>query len=84
LFVVREKRHFWNSAPSKTLLYLIIGDMLLGVLLTYFGWLNFKAIPLADTLIVISYTAALSFVVNDLLKFLLLKKWHMDTEKRTT
>jgi H+-transporting ATPase len=78
LFVVREKRHFWNSWPSKTLLFLIIGDMILGVILVTFGWLSFTALPLMDTLIVISYTAVISFAINDLLKFVLLKRWQMD------
>ncbi|MBB6131117.1 plasma-membrane proton-efflux P-type ATPase [Mucilaginibacter lappiensis] len=78
LFVVREKRHFWNSWPSKTLLYLIIGDMILGVILVTFGWLSFTAIPLTETLIVIAYTGFISFTINDLLKFILLRKWQMD------
>ena len=78
LFVVREKRHFWNSWPSKTLLFLIIGDMILGVILVTFGWLSFTALPLMDTLIVIGYTAVISFTINDLLKFVLLKRWQMD------
>jgi magnesium-transporting ATPase (P-type) len=78
LFIVREKRHFWNSWPSKTLLFLIIGDMILGVFLTYFGLLNFKAIPIFDTLIVIGYVAIISFTINDLAKYVLLKKWKMD------
>ena len=78
LFVVREKRHFWSSWPSKTLLYLIIGDMILGVFLASFGLLTFKSIPLKDTLIVISYTAIISFAFNDWIKYILLKKWQMD------
>jgi len=78
LFVVREKRHFWSSWPSKTLLYLIIGDMILGVFLASFGLLTFKSIPLKDTLIVISYVAFISFTFNDWIKYVLLKKWKMD------
>jgi len=77
LFVVREKRHFWSSWPSKMLLYLIIGDMILGVILTTFGIL-FKAISIKDTLIVIGYACLISFTLNDFLKFVLLKKWQMD------
>jgi len=78
LFVVREKRHFWNSWPSKTLLFLLIGDMILGVFLATFGLLTFKAIPLNDTLIVIGYTALISFAINDLIKYVLLRLWRMD------
>ena len=79
LFVVREKRHFWNSWPSKTLLFLIIGDMILGVFLVTFGLLSFSSIPLKDTLMVIGYTAVSSFTLNDLVKYTLLRVWHMDS-----
>ena len=76
IFVVREKNHFWHSAPSKTLLLLLITDMILGVILSTFGLLGFKAIPLSQTLIVIAYTLFFSFIINDFIKFVLLKKWH--------
>jgi H+-transporting ATPase len=76
IFVVREKKHFWNSAPSKTLLLLLIGDMILGVILSTFGLLGFKAIPLTQTLIIFGYTLIFSFAINDFIKFVLLKKWH--------
>jgi H+-transporting ATPase len=75
IFVVREKKHFWNSAPSKTLLCLIIADMILGMILSTFGLLGFKAIPLRETIAVIAYTAVFSFLVNDAIKFILFKKW---------
>lgn len=75
IFVVREKRHFWDSLPSKTLLFLIIADMILGVMLSTLGLLGFKAIPLTETLIVVLYTAFCSFIINDLIKFILFKTW---------
>jgi H+-transporting ATPase len=74
IFVVREKNHFWNSAPSKTLLLLLITDMILGVVLSTFGLLGFKAIPLIQTIVVFIYTSFFSFVINDFVKFILLKK----------
>jgi len=76
IFVVREKKHFWNSAPSKTLLLLLIADMVLGVILSTFGLLGFKAIPLTQTFIIIGYTLIFSFLINDFLKVVLFKKWH--------
>ncbi len=75
IFVVREKKHFWHSAPGKTLLFLIIADMILGIILSTFGLLGFKAIPFTETIVVISYTAVFSFIINDLIKFFLFKKW---------
>lgn len=75
IFVVREKKHFWHSTPSKTLLLILIADMILGIVLSTFGLLGLSAIPWSLTLIVIIYTAVSSFVINDLVKYLMLKKW---------
>jgi H+-transporting ATPase len=75
IFVVRQKNRFWHSAPSKTLLFIISADMILGIVLSSFGLLGFKTIPLTQTLSVIVYTAISSFLINDLIKYILLKKW---------
>jgi H+-transporting ATPase len=80
IFVVREKGHFWDSAPSKTLLLIILADMILGVVLSTFGLLGLKAISLIETLIVIGYAFLFSLIINDFIKFALLKKWHMNHE----
>jgi H+-transporting ATPase len=77
IFVVREKRHFWSSWPSKTLLFLILGDMILGFLLTTFGLLSLKAIPMNQTLMVFGYVGVFSLLINDFIKYILIKKWHM-------
>ncbi len=79
IFVVREKKHFWHSAPSKTLLFLLVADMALGIIFSTFGLLGFKAIPLTQTFIVFIYTAVCSFIINDLIKFMLFKKWSLKT-----
>jgi H+-transporting ATPase len=80
IFVVREKGHFWDSAPSKILLSILLADMALGIVLSTFGLLGFKAIPLIETLVVIIYAFLFSLVINDFIKFGLLKKWHMNYE----
>jgi H+-transporting ATPase len=80
IFVVREKGHFWDSAPSKTLLSILLADMALGVVLSTFGLLGLKAIPLIETIAVIVYAFLFSLVINDFIKFSLLKKWHMNHE----
>ncbi len=71
IFVVREKSHFWHSAPSRTLLFILLADMGLGIILSTFGLLGFKAIPLTQSITVIAYTAACSFIANDLLKVMI-------------
>jgi H+-transporting ATPase len=75
IFIIREKGHFWQSAPSQTLLFLLIGDFFLGVILSTFGLLGFKSIPIEQTLVVFAYTALCSFIVNDIAKVFLFKKW---------
>ena len=75
IFVIREKGHFWQTAPSKTLLFLLIGDSLLGIILSSFGILGFKAISLKQTLVVFIYTGVFSLIINDFIKIALLKKW---------
>ncbi len=79
IIVVREKKHFWSAPlPSTTLFFLLLGDLILGIVFSTFGWLGFKAIPLNETLIVLGYTAVFSLGLNNFIKFLLLKKWKMD------
>jgi H+-transporting ATPase len=80
IFVVREKGHFWDSAPSKILLSILLADMALGVVLSTFGLLGLKAIPLIETIVVIGYAFLFSLIINDFIKFTLLKKWHMNHE----
>ncbi|MHB1277688.1 MAG: plasma-membrane proton-efflux P-type ATPase [Bacteroidia bacterium] len=75
IFVVREKNYFWHSSPSKTLLFILVADMLLGLILPTFGLLGLKAIPLNQTLLVLAYTFLFSFLINDFIKVLLFKKW---------
>jgi len=77
IFVVRERGHFWNSMPSKTLLTAIILDMLVATVISTAGILGLKAIPLTVTLSVIVYSFIFSLIVNDLIKFILVKKTEM-------
>jgi H+-transporting ATPase len=80
IFVVREKKHFWTTSPSKTLLLIMLADICLGVALSTFGFLGFKAIPFNETLIVIGYAFVFSLVINDFIKYLLINKWGMKYE----
>lgn len=80
ILTVREKGHFWDSSPSKTLLAIILADMVLAVILSTFGFLGFKAISLSATLMVVGYAFLFSLVINDFIKFTLLKKWRMNHE----
>lgn len=73
LLIERERNHFWSSWPSKTLLTVIIADIVFAMILTTWGILGFKAIPFWQTFLIIVYSVICSFVINDWIKFNLLK-----------
>ena len=74
IFNVREREHFWNSRPSRTLLTAIILSIVAATVVTTIGIPSLKPLPITETLFVISYSAAFSLLLNDLVKFLLVKK----------
>jgi H+-transporting ATPase len=73
IFNVRERGHFWNSRPSRTLLAAIILSMMAATIVTTTGVPGLKPLPIAETLFVISCSAAFSLILNDIVKFLLVK-----------
>jgi len=74
IFNVRERVHFWNSMPSKTLLTAIVLSIIAATVVVTVGIPGLTPIPLNQTLIALSYSAAFSLIVNDLIKSTLLKK----------
>jgi len=74
IFNVRERDHFWNSMPSKTLLTAIVLSIIAATVVVTVGIPGLTPIPLNQTLFVLSYSAAFSLIVNDLIKLTLLKK----------
>lgn len=71
---VRERSHFWNSMPSKTLLAAITLSTIASIAVVTVGIPGLASIPLNQTIFVLSYSAAFSLIVNDLIKFMLVKK----------
>lgn len=74
VFIVRERGHFWQSAPSKALLFTILADMILAGFLVTVGIPGLKAIPLFDTAVVIVASCLFAFLVDEPIKYLLLNK----------
>ena len=77
LFVVRERRHFWDSRPSRTLFATLLLDAVLAAVFATVGVPGMKPIPLSITLFVIAYSFVFSLCVNDLVKFFLAKRLRM-------
>jgi len=77
IFNIRERSHFWDSMPSKTLLAAIIFSIIAATAITTVGVPGLKALPLTETLFVLSSSAAFSLAFNDLVKFMLVEKTGM-------
>jgi H+-transporting ATPase len=73
IFNVRERGHFWDSRPSKTLLTAMILSMIAATIVTTTGIPGLKPIPLTETLFVALCTATFSLTINDMAKFLFVK-----------
>lgn len=74
IFNVRERGHFWESRPSNTLLTAMILSMIAATIVTTTGIPGLRPIPLAETLFVAFCTATFSLTLNDMAKFLFVKR----------
>ncbi len=77
LLAVRERRHFWRSMPSRTLLAALLLEGVVGAVLGRVGVPGLSRIPFVMTLSVIGYSLLFSLVVNDWIKFELVKRFHV-------
>jgi magnesium-transporting ATPase (P-type) len=78
IFVIRERRHFWSSRPSRLLLTIMALDILAGAMISTFGIPSlFPAIPVAMTLFLLGWNLVFSLILNDFVKLLLLKKLNL-------
>ena len=75
LFVIRERQHFWSSSPSRTLLGVILLDVLAGTIISSVGISGvLQPLPLAMTFLVVGYNLVFSLFLNDFIKTQLIKK----------
>ncbi len=78
IFVIRERRRFWSSQPSRLLLTIMALDIVAGALISTFGIPGlFPALPVAMTLFLLGWNLALSLILNDYVKLLLLKRLNL-------
>ena len=74
IFNVRERGHFWNSMPSKTLFYSIVLSLAVATAIVTFGIPNLPAVPFTETLLIMGLSSIFSFLVNDSVKYLLITR----------
>ncbi len=74
IFNVRERRHFWSSMPSKTLLVSNIVSIALATIIVTTGIPGLTPVGIGQTLIILGLSSVFTFVLNDLVKFALVEK----------
>ena len=74
----RERRWFWSTMPSKTLVAAIVAEALAGTALTFVGLSALTPLPWWQPLAIFTYAMISCLVVNDTLKAVLIK-WRVPT-----
>jgi magnesium-transporting ATPase (P-type) len=69
----RERRWFWATIPSKTLMTALTLDALVGTILTFVGLPDLAPLPWWQTLLILGYAMVACLVVNDSVKVALIK-----------
>lgn len=71
---VRERRWFWATMPSKTLVAALVAQVVMGTGLTLVGLLDFTPLPWWQTLMLFAYAMFSCLVVNDAVKIALIRR----------
>jgi plasma-membrane proton-efflux P-type ATPase len=69
----RERRAFWSTLPSKTLLAALLADAVTGTVLTRVGLPGLMPLPWSQTLAIFAYAMVACLVVNDAVKVLMIR-----------
>ena len=69
----RERKWFWSTMPSKTLMAALAADALIGTVLTRVGIPSLAPLPWWQTLAIFGYAMIACLVVNDAIKVAMVK-----------
>jgi hypothetical protein len=69
----RERRRFWTTKPSQTLVAALMADALAGTILTFVGLPGLMPLPWWQTLAVLGYAMVSCLAVNDAVKVAMIK-----------
>jgi len=69
----RERRSFWRTKPSTTLMAALVADALTGTVLTFVGIKDLMPLPWWQMLAIFGYAMIACLVVNDALKVAMIK-----------
>jgi H+-transporting ATPase len=73
ILVIRTEKRFFQDPISKTLLSVIIADIVIVCLLLYFGFSGFAKLSAITIVATVAYFAAVNFLINDTVKILISK-----------
>jgi H+-transporting ATPase len=74
LMILRERRHFWNSGPSRFLLLAVAIDLAVVFVIAVFGLPGIAPITPIAALTVAGLSFGIVFLINDPIKVLLIRK----------
>jgi len=77
VLAVRERKHFWNSRPSRFLILSIATNMILVSLISALGIPGLAPISITKILMVIAYSFTTCLLLNDLIKAFLVRRFGM-------
>ena len=69
----RERRWFWTTMPSKTLVVALTAEVVVGTVLTLVGLPDFTPLPWWQALTIFGYAMVACLVVNDAVKVVMIK-----------
>ena len=75
VLIIRERRHFWSSKPSKALLTALTLDLFVVFYISTMGFPGIEPIPLRTALVIVGFSLAAVFLVNDPVKVFLVGKF---------
>ena len=74
----RERRWFWSTMPSKTLMLALAADAFTGTALTFVGLPDLISLPWKHMLAILGYAMVCCLVVNDTVKVAMIR-WRAST-----
>jgi H+-transporting ATPase len=75
VLIIRERKRFWSSKPSRSLLLIIMADLALVFLISVFGIPGISPIPVTTALSIPLLSALVVFGLNDPIKAMLVKRF---------
>jgi len=80
----RERRRFWTTRPSQTLMIALAMDVLAGTILTRLGLPGLMPLPWGQTFAIFAYSMIACLGLNDTLKVAMIKRLVLKTSDTTS